>query len=41
MLKTDLQAWLWGGAWLAQSVEHATLGLGVMSSSPMLDIQPP
>ena len=25
------------GAWLAQSVEHATLNLRVMSSSSMLD----
>lgn len=25
-----------GGAWLAQSVEHVTLDLGVMSSNPML-----
>ena len=24
------------GAWLAQSVEHPTLDLGVMNSSPML-----
>ena len=27
-----------GGAWLAQSVEHATLDLGVMSLSPVLGI---
>ena len=27
------------GAWLAQSVEHATLGLGVVSSSPMLNVE--
>ena len=26
------------GAWLAQSVEHVTLDLGVMSSSPTLGI---
>ena len=26
------------GAWLAQSVEHAALGLGVVSSSPILGI---
>ena len=25
-----------GGAWLTQSVEHATFDLGVMSFSPML-----
>lgn len=29
--------YLWGG-WLAQSGEHATLGLGVLSSSPMLGV---
>lgn len=27
---------LWGGAWLAQLLEHATFDLGVRSSSPML-----
>ena len=27
------------GAWLAQLVEHATLDLGVMSSSSMLGIE--
>ena len=27
------------GAWLAQSVEHATLDLEVVSSSPMLDTE--
>ena len=27
------------GAWLAQSVEHVTLHLGVVSSSPMLEIE--
>ena len=29
-----------GGAWLAQSVEHTTPDLGVMSSSPMLGTGP-
>ena len=28
-----------GGVWLAQSVEHATLDLWVVSSSPMLGIE--
>ena len=28
------------GAWLAQSVEHATLDLRVVSSSPTLDMEP-
>ena len=28
-----------GGAWMAQLVEHATLDLGVMSSSPTLGIE--
>ena len=27
------------GAWLAQLVEQATLDIGVMSSSPMLDVK--
>ena len=27
------------GTWLAQSKEHVTLALGVLSVSPMLDIQ--
>lgn len=27
------------GAWLAQSVEHAILDLGVVSLSPMLGVQ--
>ena len=26
----------WWGTWLAQSVEHVTLDLGVVSSNPML-----
>ena len=29
-----------GGKWLAQSVEHATLDLGVVSSSPMVGVEP-
>ena len=29
-----------GGAWLAQRVDHAILGLRVMSLSPMLDVEP-
>ena len=28
-----------GGVWLAQSVEHMTLGLGVGSTSPMLGVE--
>ena len=28
-----------GGAWSAQSEEHATLDLGVMSSSPMVGVE--
>ena len=28
------------GAWLAQSVEHVTPDLRVMSSSPTLDVEP-
>ena len=28
-----------GGAWLAQLEEHATLDLGVVSSSPMLSVK--
>ena len=28
-----------GGAWLAESEEHVTLDLGVVSSSPMLGIE--
>lgn len=27
------------GPWLAQSVEHATLGLRIVSSSPMLGME--
>ena len=27
------------GTWLAQSVVHVTLGLGVVSSSPTLDVE--
>ena len=27
------------GAWLAQLVDHVTLGLGVVSSSPILDTE--
>ena len=27
------------GVWLAQSVEHVTLDLGVVSSSPTLDVE--
>ena len=27
-----------GGAWLAESVEHATLNLGVLSSNPRLGV---
>lgn len=34
----DIQKVLWWGTWLAQSVEHATLGLGVVSSSLTLGI---
>ena len=30
----------WGGAWQAQSVERMTLDLRVMSSSPMLGMEP-
>ena len=30
---------LYWGAWLAQSVGHATLGLGVVSSSPALGVE--
>ena len=30
---------LWG-AWLAQVVEHGTLDLGVVSSSPMMVVEP-
>ena len=33
-LKSDL-----GGTWLAQSVEHVTLGLGVVSLSPILGVE--
>ena len=29
-----------GGAWLAQLVEHLTLGLGIMSSGPTLGLEP-
>ena len=29
---------LWG-TWLAQSVEHATLDLGILSLSPMLGVE--
>ena len=28
-----------GGTWLAQSIEHVTLDLGVMSSSPTLGVE--
>lgn len=28
-----------GGAWLAQSVQHATLDLRIVSSGPMLDVE--
>ena len=28
------------GTWLAQFVEHVTLDLGVVISSPMLDVEP-
>ena len=34
LIKT--QSW---GTWLALSVEHVTLDLGVLSSSPMLGIE--
>ena len=29
-----------GGAWLGQSVKHATLDLRVVSSSPMVGVEP-
>ena len=34
-----VEFWIFWGAWLAQSLEHATLDLRVMSSSPMLVIE--
>ena len=38
--KTDFKEHNWlGGAWLAQSVEYATLDLGVLSSSPTLGVE--
>jgi len=33
---TNIESW---GAWLAQLVEHATLDLRVVNSSPMLSIE--
>jgi len=33
-----LNIWVMRGTWLAQSIERATLGLGVVSSSPMLRV---
>ena len=36
-IKQKLQSW---GAWLAHSVQHVTLDLRVMSSSPMLGVEP-
>ena len=30
----------YGGAWLAQLVEHVTLDLGIVSSSPTIGIEP-
>jgi len=30
----------WDGVWLAQSAERATLDLRVMSSSPMMGVEP-
>lgn len=36
----DTQKWLrWGGAWLVQSLEQATLNLEVVSSSPQLGVE--
>lgn len=35
-IKKDL-----GGAWLAQTLEHTTLGLRIMGSSPTLGIELP